>query len=179
MAKKKEEKAAAESAKQEQNTAPESKADAGAEAAAKEEALTKELAAANEKLLRLAAEYDNYRRRSQKEKEQSYSDAAAGIVTQLLPVLDNFDRALATTAADVDSYKKGMEMTAAQLTSVLSSIGLESFGEAGDEFDPTLHNAVMRVVSDELAEYTLAAVFSKGYRIGQRVLRCADVQVAN
>lgn len=143
------------------------------------ETLKSELEASNDRILRLAAEYDNFRRRTSKEKELSYCDAKASVIEKLLPVLDNFDRARINEASDLDSYKKGIEMTYNQFVSILSSLGVESFGEKGDAFDPSFHNAVMRAESDENQENTLAQVFLKGYKIGDRVLRCADVQVAN
>lgn len=143
------------------------------------ETLKTELEASKDSILRLAAEYDNFRRRTLKEKEQYYGDTKAAVIEKLLPVLDNFDRARINEASDFDSYKKGIEMTYNQFVSILSSLGVESFGEKGDAFDPSFHNAVMRAESDELQENTLAQVFLKGYKIGDRVLRCADVQVAN
>ncbi|NLA73604.1 MAG: nucleotide exchange factor GrpE [Clostridiales bacterium] len=143
------------------------------------EKLKDELNTAESNLLRLAAEYDNFRKRTQKEKEQSYSDAKAMIINELLPVIDNFDRAIDNADCDIESYKKGIEMTYNQLLSVFSSLGVESFGKTGDDFDPAFHNAIMHKECDELPESTLSEVFKKGYKIGDKVIRCADVQVAN
>lgn len=141
--------------------------------------LKEELSTSETNLLRLAAEYDNFRKRTQKEKEQSYSDTKAMIINELLPVLDNFDRAIDNADCDIESYKKGIQMTYNQLLSVFCSLGVESFGKSGDEFDPEFHNAVMHTECDELPENTLSEVFKKGYKIGDKVIRCADVQVAN
>ncbi len=143
------------------------------------EKLESELAQTKDSLLRLAAEYDNFRKRTAKEKSQAHSDAKASVLAELLPVLDNFDRALNKCASDSKAFQKGIEMTYDQLISILDSLGVEAFGEKGDTFDPVLHNAVMHMQSDELEENTLAEIFLKGYKIGDRILRCADVQVAN
>jgi len=143
------------------------------------EKLEKELAETKDSLLRLAAEYDNFRKRTAKEKLQAHGDAKASVLVELLPVLDNFDRALDKGVSDSEAFQKGIEMTYNQLVSTLGSLGVESFGEKGDTFDPLLHNAVMHTQSDELPENTLAEIFLKGYKIGDKVLRCADVQVAN
>lgn len=143
------------------------------------ESVTAELEAANDKLLRMAAEYDNFRKRSAKEKEASYISAKADVLTQLLEVIDNFERAASNSAADAETYKKGVEMTYKQFLSILEKLGAQSFGEVGDAFDPLMHNAVMHADDDNLPENTVAAVFSKGYRLGEKVLRCATVQVAN
>lgn len=141
--------------------------------------LQDELKEEKSKFLRLAAEYDNYRKRTVKEKEQAYSDAKASVIKDLLPVIDNFSRAGISEASELEPFKKGMEMIYDQFTSVLTSLGVETFGEKGDAFEPLLHNAVMRAENSELPENTLAEVFSKGYKLGDRIIRCADVQVAN
>ncbi len=143
------------------------------------EQLENELNESKESLLRLAAEYDNFRKRTQREKEQAYADTKAAVLKEFLPILDNFERAGNNTTDDFAAYKKGMDMTYAQLLSVLSALGTESFGEKGDAFDPAIHNAVMRCEGGDYPENTLAEVFSKGYKIGDKILRCADVQVAN
>ena len=149
------------------------------EADAKTEELEKELAAAKEAHIRTLAEYDNYRKRSIKEKESIYADAKASCLSELLPVLDNFDRALNVQQADAETYKKGMEMISTNFMEILKKLGVEAFGEKGEEFDPNFHNAVMSVEDEELGENTIAEVFNKGYKLGDKVLRHAVVKVAN
>ena len=128
--------------------------------------------------LRLAAEYDNFRKRTLKEKEASYGNGKADAVAKLLPVYDNLERALKQETADA-AFKKGVEMTMAELIKILTSLGVEIFGEAGQEFDPNLHNAVMHVDDDSFGENTICQVFQKGFKIGDKVVRFAMVQVAN
>ena len=128
--------------------------------------------------LRLAAEFDNFRKRTIKEKEASYGNGKADAVAKMLPVYDNLERALNQPTEDA-AYKKGVEMTMNELIKVLSALGVEIFGNAGDAFDPNLHNAVMHIESDEFAENTICAVFQKGFKIGDKVVRFAMVQVAN
>ena len=142
------------------------------------EALKKQVAELNDKLLRTAAEYDNFRRRSQKEKEAIYSDSKVEIIGKLLPVIDNFERASAAEA-DPENYKKGIEMTVKQLLDALSAMGVEAYGAAGEEFDPNIHNGVMHVDDETLEENVIADVFIKGYRMGDKVIRHASVKVAN
>ena len=128
--------------------------------------------------LRLAAEYDNFRKRTIKEKEASYGNGKADAVAKMLPVYDNLERALNQVCEDA-AYKKGVEMTMNELVKIFTSLGVEIFGNVGDEFDPNLHNAVMHIESEELGENTLAQVFQKGFKIGDKVVRFAMVQVAN
>ena len=142
-------------------------------------ALEQELAAAKEAHIRTLAEYDNYRKRTTREKEALYGDAKAAALSELLPVLDNFERALSTQDADAEALKKGMEMIYGGFQETLKKLGVEAFGEAGDKFDPNIHNAVMHIEDDTLGENEIAAVFSKGYKLGERILRPAMVQVAN
>lgn len=149
-----------------------------AETPTEEEALQKQVDALNDQLLRTLAEYDNFRRRSQKEKEALYGDVKAETIAKFLPVLDNFERA-AGTDSDFESYKKGIEMTVKQLFDVLAGFGVEAFGEKGDAFDPNVHNGVMHEENEELGENTVADVFLKGYKMGDRVIRHATVKVAN
>lgn len=144
-----------------------------------EEKLQKALDEKNEQFLRLCAEYDNFRKRSQKEKQDAYSLSQAEIIKELLPVLDNFDRAAENKECSFEDYKKGIDLIFAQLGEVLKKIGVESYGARGDEFDPNIHNAVMTVEDAELGENQIAAVFSKGYKLGDRIIREAVVQVAN
>ena len=141
--------------------------------------LEKDLAAAREAHIRTLAEYDNYRKRTAKEKEATWIDAKASCIAELLPVLDNFDRALGVTDSDFDSYKKGVEMIYQGFCDTLKKLGVEAFGEEGDEFDPNFHSAVMHVEDESLGENVLAQVFSKGYKLGDKVLRPAMVKVAN
>ncbi len=128
--------------------------------------------------LRLAAEFDNFRKRTNKEKEASYGNGRADAVAKMLPVYDNLERALNQETADT-AYKKGVEMTMAELVKIFTALGVEIFGSVGDAFDPNLHNAVMHIESEELAENTISTVFQKGFKIGDKVVRFAMVQVAN
>ena len=128
--------------------------------------------------LRLAAEYDNFRKRTIKEKEASYGNGKADAVAKMLPVYDNLERALNQETSDA-AYKKGVEMTMNELVKIFTSLGVEIFGNVGDEFDPNLHNAVMHIENEELPENSISAVFQKGFKIGDKVVRFAMVQVAN
>ena len=128
--------------------------------------------------LRLAAEYDNFRKRTIKEKEASYGNGKADAVAKMLPVYDNLERALNQETADA-AYKKGVEMTMNELIKIFTSLGVEIFGNVGDAFDPNLHNAVMHIENEELPENSIATVFQKGFKIGDKVVRFAMVQVAN
>ena len=128
--------------------------------------------------LRLAAEYDNFRKRTVKEKEASYGNGKADAVAKLLPVYDNLERALNQSTEDA-AYKKGVEMTMTELVKIFTSLGVEIFGNVGEEFDPNLHNAVMHIDSEELGENTIAMVFQKGFKLGEKIIRFAMVQVAN
>ena len=128
--------------------------------------------------LRLAAEYDNFRKRTVKEKEASYGNGKADAVAKMLPVYDNLERALNQETSDA-AFKKGVEMTMNELVKIFTSLGVEIFGNVGDEFDPNLHNAVMHIDSEELGENVIAQVFQKGFKIGDKVVRFAMVQVAN
>ena len=127
---------------------------------------------------RLAAEYDNFRKRTIKEKEASYGNGKADAVAKMLPVYDNLERALNQETSDA-AYKKGVEMTMNELVKIFTSLGVEIFGNVGDEFDPNLHNAVMHIENEELEENSISAVFQKGFKIGDKVVRFAMVQVAN
>ena len=143
------------------------------------EKLSNDLAAMKDSHLRTLAEYDNFRKRSQREKEATYGDAKANTLKMLLPVLDNFDRAADNKTDDIEVYRKGIEMTLTQLGEILKNLEVEAFGEVGDEFDPNIHSAVMTVENPDLPENSVAAVFEKGYRMGDRILRFATVQVTN
>lgn len=145
----------------------------------KEEELQKALDEKNDQFLRLCAEYDNFRKRSIKEKQDIYSLSKADVFKELLPVLDNFDRAANNADANLEDYKKGIELIFNQFKDILAKNGVESFGEIGEEFDPNIHNAVMSVQDDTLGENVIADVFSKGYKLGDKVIREAVVKVAN
>ena len=136
------------------------------------------LAQEHDRYLRLAAEYDNYRKRSQKEKDNLYTEIRSETVEKFLPVYDNLERALAQETQDA-AFKKGVEMTMNQLVSVMEKLGVESFGAAGDHFDPQLHNAVMHIEDESLGENVIAEVFQKGFKVGEKVVRFAMVKVAN
>ncbi len=128
--------------------------------------------------LRLAAEYDNYRKRTAKEKEVSYLNGRADTVEKLLPVYDNLSRALQQETADA-AFKKGVEMTMTELVKILDTLGVEIFGAVGDSFDPQLHNAILHTDDASLGENTVAQVFQQGFKIGEKIVRFAMVQVAN
>ena len=128
--------------------------------------------------LRCAAEYDNFRKRTIKEKEASYGNGKADAVAKMLPVYDNLERALNQETTDA-AFKKGVEMTMAELTKIFTALGVEIFGNVGDQFDPNLHNAVMHIENEDLGENSISAVFQKGFKIGDKVVRFAMVQVAN
>lgn len=144
-----------------------------------EEKLTQELNETKDKLLRVMAEYDNFRKRSQKEKEQAYGDTKASTIAEFLPVYDNFIRAMSTETADLESFKKGIEMIFNQYGETFKKLGVESFGEKGETFDPNIHNAVMHGEDEELPENSISDVFSTGYKMGDRVIRPAIVKVVN
>ena len=133
--------------------------------------------AEHDALLRLAAEYDNFRKRTIKEKEASYGNGRADAVAKMLPVYDNLERALNQPTTD-EAYKKGVELTMTELVKIFTSLGVEIFGERGQEFDPNLHNAIMQVEDPDLTENQIAAVFQKGFKLGDKVVRFAMVQVA-
>ena len=145
---------------------------------AKLDAAEQNAAQAKEQLLRMAAEYDNYRKRSQKEKESAWADARAETVVAFLPVYDNLERALKQETAD-DAYKKGVEMTMTGLKEILSKLGVEEIPALGETFDPNLHNAVMHVEDDDASENTIVEVFQTGFQSGGKVIRFAMVKVAN
>ena len=134
--------------------------------------------AEHDSYLRLAADYDNYRKRTAKEKEQSYSNGKADTILKLLPIYDNLERAMNQDTEDA-AYKKGVEMTMTELVKIFTGLGVEIFGEAGEHFDPSLHNAVMHTEDDRVGESTLTQVFQKGFKLGEKIVRFAMVQVAN
>ncbi len=126
----------------------------------------------------MAAEFDNFRKRTVKEKEASYGNGKADAVEKMLPVYDKLERALNQPTEDA-AYKKGVEMTMNELVKILTGLGVEIFGQVGESFDPNIHNAVMHLENEELGENVIAQVFQKGFKIGDKVVRFAMVQVAN
>ena len=153
---------------------------AAAEAVTAEQvaALEAELAAEKDRYLRLLAEYDNYRRRCAKERENLASDARADTITKFLPVYDNLARALAQETAD-EAYRKGVEMIMTQFLTVLEKMGAAPMESLGQRFDPTLHNAVMHTDDEEKGENEIVEEFQKGFVLGDKVIRFAMVRVAN
>ena len=139
-----------------------------------EKAKTKE---AEDKYLRCAAEYDNFRRRSQKEREGIYSEAKADAIKELLPMIDNLQRATGYT--DADKVAEGVSMILGTLPDVLSKMGIEAYGEPGEQFDPNIHNAIMHEENSEKGENEIVAVYQRGYRLGDKIIRYAMVTVAN
>ena len=137
-----------------------------------------ELNGANDRYLRLLAEYDNYRKRSQKEKDNLYGDIRADVVTKFLPVYDNLVRALAQTTED-EAFRKGVEMIMTQFCTTLEKLGVTKIESMGKTFDPKLHNAVMHVDDGEKGENEIVEVFQKGFKLGDKVIRFAMVKVAN
>ena len=134
--------------------------------------------AEHDSYLRLAADYDNFRKRTVKEKEASYGNGKADAVEKLLPVYDNLERALNQPTED-EAYKKGVEMTMTQLVGIFAGLGVEIFGNVGDAFDPNMHNAVMHIEDENFGENIICQVFQKGFKLGDKVVRFAMVQVAN
>ena len=148
------------------------------EAPEAEEAPIVEQVVPKDQFLRLAAEYDNYRKRTAKEKENLWTDAKADTVQAFLPVYDNLERALKQETAD-EAYKKGVEMTMNQLKEVFARLGITEIEAEGKPFDPNLHNAVMHIEDENLGENIVAQVFQAGFMLGEKVIRFAMVQVAN
>lgn len=145
-----------------------------------QEKLESQLAEKNDQLLRMAAEYDNFRKRTQREKESLYSDCKVSVVKELLPVIDNFERCVVyNEGTSFEDYRKGVELTYKQFGDMLKKLGIETFGEVGEEFDPNLHNAVMHSQNEELPENSISEVLMKGYKIGDKIIRAAMVAVAN
>ncbi len=137
------------------------------------------LAEADDKYLRLMAEYDNFRRRSREEKDAIYSSAVSDAVSELLPLFDNLELASKYTGDNAAEAAKGVEMILASVPAVLEKLNVTSFGEAGEQFDPNIHNAVMHIDDENYGENEIVDVFQKGYKHGDRVIRFAMVRVAN
>ena len=131
-----------------------------------------------EKYLRLAAEYDNFRKRSQKERDSLYNDIKADTLLKFLPVYDNLERALKQATAD-EAYRKGVEMIMTQFCTTMEKLGVTEIEAAGQKFDPTIHNAVMHVEDESFGENEVVEVFQKGFKLNDKVIRFAMVKVAN
>ena len=141
------------------------------------ERLKSEAKEKDDKYLRLAAEYDNFRRRSREEKDAIYESALADTVAELLPIIDNLERA--ANYDDGEKVKEGLCMTLKSVAAVLSSLGIESVGAVGETFDPNLHNAVMHIDDESAGEGEIVEVFEKGYKKNKKVIRFAMVKTAN
>ena len=141
------------------------------------EAKEQELAEQNDRYMRMMAEYDNFRKRSTKEKEGIYADAYSDALTAILPIIDNLERAVGVSEAE--AVLKGLEMTLKGADEALQKMGVEAFGAEGDAFDPNIHNAVMMVDDENHNEGEIVSVFQKGYRKGDKIIRYAMVTVAN
>ena len=137
-----------------------------------------ELKGANDRYLRLLAEYDNYRKRSQKEKDSLYADIKSDTVAKFLPVYDNLVRALAQSTED-EAYRRGVEMIMTQFNTTLEKLGATKIECLGQKFDPSLHNSVMHVEDEEKSENEIVEVFQDGFMMGEKVIRFAMVKVAN
>lgn len=137
-----------------------------------------ELAVLNDKYLRICAEYDNFRRRSQKEKDGLYEDIKAETLRKFLPVYDNLVRALEQPTED-EAYRRGVEMIMSQFNSTMEKLGVVEIESLGQKFDPDFHNAVMHVDDEEKGENEIVEVFQKGFKMGDKIIRFAMVKVAN
>ena len=151
---------------------------AAEETVAEENEFQKKWQDVNEKYMRTLAEYDNYRKRTIKEKESIYPEAKAVVVEKFLPVMDNFQRAL-DSAEEKDAFYEGVAMVKKQMDEVLTALGVEEISAVGEEFNPELHNAVMHIDDEEKGENIIVEEFQKGYKIGDRVIRHSMVKVAN
>lgn len=145
---------------------------------AENEKLKGDLEKLNDTYLRTVAEYENYRKRSQKEKDQVYGNAVSDTLTKLLDVLDAFDRASAYECTD-EKYKQGIDFIAQSVKNTFDAIGVKEIPAMGEQFDPQYHNAMMHMDSDAYGENEITDVYKKGYMYGDKVIRCADVIVAN
>ena len=162
----------------EEETAPEQPEETD-ETQEKIKVLEDEVAAGKEKYMRLAAEYDNYRKRTANEKLSLYDDATSKAVTELLPVADSVRMALENLKDADPEIIKGIELISNQLNKSFEKLKIETYGKVGEDFDPNLHNAIGMVDSDELDSGKIAAVFQTGYKIGDKIIRHAMVQVVN
>lgn len=155
------------------------KEDIKQEDAQEENPLEKELADTKEQLLRVTAEYANFRKRSEKEKSESFNFAIAKAVGEILSTIDNMERALSNEQEDYEGLKKGVQMTYDGLMASLEKLGVTAYGEVGEQFDPNFHNAVMHIEDDSLEANVITDVFQKGYKINDKVVRPAMVKTAN
>ena len=146
---------------------------------AEENPLQKELDDTKDQLLRVTAEYANFRKRSEKERTESFTFATAKAVGEILSVVDNLERALSNEQEDYEGLKKGVQMTYDGLMASLEKLGVTVYGEPGETFDPNYHNAVMHVEDDSLGANVITDVFQKGYKINDKVVRPAMVKTAN
>lgn len=167
-----------ESAEKKPEKKPSRKEKKAEEKKAEEKKAEEQIAAMNDKYLLLLAEYDNYRKRTQKEKNDLYGDIRSDVLSKFLPVYDNLERALAQPTED-EAYRKGVEMIMAQFKSTMEKLGVTEIESLGQKFDPTLHNAIMHVDDEEKGENEIVEVFQKGFKIGEKVIRFAMVKVAN
>lgn len=136
------------------------------------------LQAEKDKYMRLFAEFDNFRKRTAKEKSETYQDAVANTVLELLPAVDSFERAMASPCTD-EAYRSGMEKIYQQMTAILTKLGVAEIPALNEPFDPKVHNAIRQVEDENFGESTVCEVYQKGYRLGDRIVRCAMVSVAN
>ena len=171
-----EEAAAAEEAEAAEESGAEETAEAGEDKAAEEEKKAEEQE--SERYMRLMAEFQNFKRRAAREKSDIHAYANEKIIGELLPVLDNFERALDTKSEDVEGYAKGMELIFTQLRTALEHAGLAEIPAMGEEFDPNVHNAVMTEDSEEIEDNHISKVLQKGYKLNDKVIRAAMVAVA-
>ena len=162
----------------EETVAEETTAQEAVEELSETDALKAEVKEANDKYLRLAAEYDNFRKRTAREKEALFGDAQAAAVAAFLEVYDNMERAIATPSTD-ESYKKGVEIIFSELCKALEKLKVETVDPQGEPFDPNFHSAVMHEENEEFGENTVSEVFQKGMKLDSRVIRPAIVKVAN
>ena len=139
-------------------------------------ALEAELKNEKDKYMRLFAEFDNFRKRTAKEKTEAYGDSAAQTIAEILPALDNFDRALDTPCSD-ENFKKGIEMIFTQITDILGKLGVTEIEALGQPFNPNLHNAIKQVESEDGESDVICEVFQKGYKLGDRIIRHSMVAV--
>lgn len=141
--------------------------------------LENSIAEEKDKYLRTLAEYDNYRRRTKEEKQNLFTEAKADVFEELLPILDDFERAESAENVSYEDYKTGTTMIFSKLKKALEKAGAECYGEVGDSFDPNIHTAVMHIEDETLSADEIVEVFQKGYKIGEKVIRRAMVKVAN
>jgi molecular chaperone GrpE len=134
--------------------------------------------AERERYLRLYAEFDNFRKRTAKEKAETYQDAVAKTVLELLPAVDSFERAMEAPCTD-EAYRSGMEKIYQQMTGIFEKLGVAEIPALNEPFDPKVHNAIRQVEDENFGESTVCEVYQKGYRLGDRIIRCAMVSVAN